>query len=146
MPTRITLGSLRALGACEEGLSDFRSTFPRGLTVKPGARLTPRMAERLASLARHFDWFAEYDRATAWAEYDRVRATARAEYDRVRATAEAEYDRATAEAEYDRATAEAEYVRATAPARAEYVRATAPARAEYDRVRAGALWRALGGA
>ena len=123
MPTRITLGSLRALGACEEGLSDFRSTFPRGLTVKPGARLTPRMAERLASLARHFDWFAEYVPATAWAEH-RVRA----------------------EAEYVRATAEAEYVRATAPARAEYVRATAPARAEYDRVRAGALWRALGGA
>ena len=75
-PTRITLESLRALGACERGLADFRSAFPRGLTVKPGARLTPRTAERLAKLARHFDWFAGTLPAPARAEYDRVRAGA----------------------------------------------------------------------
>lgn len=124
---RITLESLRALGACKEGLADFRAAFPCGLTVKPGARLTPRTAERLATLAHHFGWFTGTLPAPAWAEYVRAIATAEAEYHRAVATAWAEYHRAVA----TRATADG--------------LAIAPALAEYDRARVHALWRALGG-
>lgn len=73
---KINVTYLKSIGACEEGLADFRSAFPRGLTVKPGARLSKRTAERLATLTGHFNWFAGTLPATASAEYDRARVVA----------------------------------------------------------------------
>ena len=129
----LTLSKLRSLGVCREQVDEFAARFGEFVDI------TPDLCESVANI---FDW--------SWASRNLLRASARAEYDRVRDAARTEYDRALApaRAKYDRVRvpALAEYDRVCTAARAEYDRVRAPARAEYDRVCArtfGQLYQAI---
>ena len=101
MPHRITLRSLRALGACAAGLEAFRAACPRGLTVATTPAGRARQAARLAAtLGDRADWYAYHtDARTAdWSAYDAAIADARAARNAADADAWATYREASAAA------------------------------------------------
>ena len=118
---RITVEMLKAREACSDQVELFERVFPRGAPVS----MRSFAKARKAGLDPR--WTAHLLRASALAEYEKVRDAAWAEYEKARAPAWAEYEK----------------VRDAALA--EYEKARAPAWAEYEKVRDAALEAALRG-
>ena len=88
--TELKLQTLVDLGACQPQVDLFRARFGESVDI------APELCESVAS-ELDFAWAAEnLLKATAYAEYERVRNAAYAEYERVTDPALAEYERVTA--------------------------------------------------
>lgn len=88
--TELKLQTLIDLRACQSQVDLFRTKFGESVDI------APELCESVAS-ELDFEWAAEnLLKATAYAEYERVRNAAYAEYERVTDPALAEYERVTA--------------------------------------------------
>src|ERR1039457_2849239 len=108
MSKKITVASLKHLGACEHELNRFRELFPNGTEVT---------VELCVKHAADFSW--------DWAADNLLSSTGRAVYQRDRAPIHAVYQRALA-------PINAAYDRDMAPINAAFDRALAPINAAFD--------------